>query len=80
MANASVGVRLRSMGLAVWHFVSGAPLTFGWLFVLMITTYIQHEMPQRQLHTMLLHHSTNIHDGRPNTNPRSGSTRRGTMA
>jgi hypothetical protein len=62
VANASVGVRLRSMGLAVWHFVSGAPLTFGWLFVLMITTYIQHEMPQRQLHTMLLHHSTNIHE------------------
>lgn len=50
------------MGLAVWHFVSGAPLTYGWLFVLMITTAIQHELPQRQLHTMLLHHSTNIHE------------------
>jgi hypothetical protein len=48
------------MGLAVWHFVSGAPLTYGWLIVLMITTAIQHELPQRQLHTMLLHHSTNI--------------------
>jgi F0F1-type ATP synthase assembly protein I len=49
------------MGLAVWHYVSGAPLTYGWLIVLMITTAIQHELPQRQLHTMLLHHSTNIH-------------------
>jgi F0F1-type ATP synthase assembly protein I len=48
------------MGLAVWHFVSGAPLTYGWLIVLTITTAIQHELPQRQLHTMLLHHSTNI--------------------
>jgi len=49
------------MALAVWHFVSGAPLTYGWLIVLMITTAIQHALPQRQLHTMLLHHSTNIH-------------------
>jgi F0F1-type ATP synthase assembly protein I len=49
------------MGLAVWHYVSGAPLTYGWLIVLMITTAIQHELPQRQLHAMLLHHSTNIH-------------------
>lgn len=49
------------MGLAVWHFVSSAPLTYGWLFVLMITTIIQLELPQRTLHTMLLHHSTNIH-------------------
>lgn len=49
------------MGLAVWHFVSSAPLTYGWLFVLMITTLIQLELPQRTLHSMLLHHSTNIH-------------------
>jgi F0F1-type ATP synthase assembly protein I len=62
VANASVGGRLRSIGLAVWHFVSGAPLTYGWLFVLMITTFIQHEMSQRQLHSLLLHHSTNIHE------------------
>ena len=51
MANASVRARLRSMGLAVWHFVSGAPLTYGWLFVLMITTIIQNQLPKRQLHT-----------------------------
>ena len=49
------------MGLAVWHFISGAPLTYGWLFVLMITTIIQNELPGRQLHMLLLHHSTNIH-------------------
>ena len=62
MAKASV-VRapLRRMGIAVWQFVTGAPLTYGWLFVLMITTLIQRVLPQRQLHTMLMHHSTNIH-------------------
>ncbi len=38
------------MALAVWHFVSGAPLTYGWLFVLTITTIIQHQLPKRQLH------------------------------
>jgi hypothetical protein len=61
VANASVGARLRGMGLAVWHFVSGAPLTYGWLFVLLITTIIQHQLPKRQLHAALLHRSTNIH-------------------
>jgi F0F1-type ATP synthase assembly protein I len=49
------------MGFAVWDFVSGAPLTYTWLFVLMITTIIQNQMSGRQLHSMLLHHSTNIH-------------------
>jgi Rhomboid-like protein len=61
VTNAPVGSRLRGMGLAVWHYVSGAPLTYGWLFVLLITTLIQHWLPQRQLHSMLMHHSTNIH-------------------
>lgn len=49
------------MGLTVWHFVTGAPLTYGWLFVLMITTIIQNELPGRQLRWVLLHRSTNIH-------------------
>jgi F0F1-type ATP synthase assembly protein I len=61
VVNASVGTRLRSIALAVWHFVSGAPLTYAWLFVLMITTIVQNELPGRQLHTVLLHRSTNIH-------------------
>jgi F0F1-type ATP synthase assembly protein I len=61
VVNASVGTRLRSIALAVWHFVSGAPLTYIWLFVLMITTLIQNELPGRQLHAVLLHRSTNIH-------------------
>jgi hypothetical protein len=61
VANGPVATRLRSIGLAVWHFVSGAPLTYGWLFVLMITTIIQNQLPGRQLHSVLLHRSTNIH-------------------
>jgi hypothetical protein len=57
----SVGARLRGMALAVWHFVSGAPLTYGWLVVLTITTIVQNQLPGRQLHSVLLHRSTNIH-------------------
>ncbi|BBX40044.1 rhomboid-like protein [Mycobacterium simiae] len=62
MANASVGARLRSLALAVWHYVSGAPLTYGWLAVLLITTIIAHQLPGRELHSVLLHRSTNIHE------------------
>ncbi len=61
MANASVGARLRGMALAVWHFVSGAPFTYGWLFLLSVTTFIQTQLSGRQLHSLLLHRSTNIH-------------------
>jgi hypothetical protein len=61
VVNASVGTRLRRIWFAVWRFVISAPLTYGWLFVLMITTIIQRELPGRQLHTVLLHRSTNIH-------------------
>lgn len=52
--------RLQRMGVAVLHFVTGAPLTYGWLIVLTITTLIQHALRNRELHSMLLHHSTNI--------------------
>ncbi|BAX91165.1 rhomboid-like protein [Mycobacterium shigaense] len=61
MADRSVGARLHGLWLAVWHFVTGAPLTYGWLLVLTITTIVQNELPGRQLHSVLLHRSTNIH-------------------
>lgn len=60
MANAPVGTRLRNIWLAVWHFVTSAPLTYTWLIALLVTTIIQIELPGRQLHGMLLHKSTNI--------------------
>lgn len=50
------------MTLAVWHFVISAPLTYGWLLVLMITTIIQTHLTGRELHSVLLHRSTNIHE------------------
>ncbi len=61
VANASVGTRLRRIWLAVWRFVTTAPLTYSWLLVLTITTLIQIETPGRQLQHWLLHRSTNIH-------------------
>ena len=61
VADASVTARLRSWGLAVWHFVSSAPLTYGWLLVLLITTIIQrHLLTKREYHAVVLDSSTNI--------------------
>ncbi len=57
-----MGLRLRSWALAVWHFVSGAPFTYTWLVVLAITTIVQNTLTGRQLHVVLLHRSTNIHE------------------
>ena len=61
VANASVPTQLGRIWRAVWHFVTGAPLTYGWLFVLAITTIVQNQLPKWRLHAVLLHHSTNIH-------------------
>jgi hypothetical protein len=60
VADTSVTARLRSWGLAVWHFVSSAPLTYTWLFVLLVTTIIQRHLTKREYHVMVLDHSTNI--------------------
>jgi hypothetical protein len=61
VANASVGERLRSIGLGVWLFVSGAPLTYGWLTALLVTTLIRRSLTKRQYHFVVLDSSTNIH-------------------
>jgi hypothetical protein len=45
---------------AAWRFVSGAPLTYLWLMVLLITTIIQRTASRRHLHFLLVHDSTNI--------------------
>lgn len=62
VAHASVRGRVRSMTLVVWHFVISAPLTYGWLLVLIVTTIIQNHLTGQQLHSVLLHRSTNIHE------------------
>ncbi|MCV7146499.1 rhomboid-like protein [Mycobacterium riyadhense] len=61
MAKVSVRARLRTWALAVWHFVSSAPLTYAWLFALVVTTIVQNVLTGRQLHAVLLHRFTNIH-------------------
>lgn len=62
MADAPVRARLRGMALTVWHFVTGAPLTYSWLVVLMATTYIQNHLTGQKLHFLLLQRSTNLHE------------------
>jgi hypothetical protein len=59
--------RSRSPGIAVntwltagWWLVRSAPLTYLWLAVLLITTVIQHHLSRHELHTLLVHRSTNI--------------------
>ena len=44
----------------VWRFVRGAPLTYLWLTVLLVTTIIQRRVGERQLREFLVHYSTNI--------------------
>lgn len=54
--------RLKSWLAVIWRFVRSAPLTYVWLTVLLITTIIQHQLTRRQLHTVLVHGSTNLYD------------------
>lgn len=61
MARASISVRARALVRAVWHYVISAPLTYGWLLALAITTIAQNMLTGRQLHSILLHRYTNIH-------------------
>lgn len=45
----------------VWNYVVSAPLTYGWLIALAVTTIVQHLLTGNQLHSILLHRYTNIH-------------------
>ena len=42
-------------------YVASAPLTYSWLFVLLVTTLIQHSLSLRRLHALLQKESTNLH-------------------
>ncbi len=54
--------RLKSWLGAAWRFVANAPLTYVWLTILLATTLIARHLTKRQLHTVIVHGSTNIHD------------------
>jgi hypothetical protein len=56
-----VSARLRSLALAVWHYIISAPLTYSWLFALAITTIVQNVLTAHQLHSILLHRYTSLH-------------------
>jgi hypothetical protein len=53
--------RLKLWLAAILRWVSSAPLTYAWLTVLLITTIIQHHLSRRELHTVLVHGSTNLY-------------------
>ncbi|MBO0864633.1 MAG: hypothetical protein J2P16_06135 [Mycobacterium sp.] len=46
---------------AGWRFVRSAPLTYLWLAVLLVTTVWQYQLNRHELHSLLVHRSTNIH-------------------
>lgn len=45
----------------MWRYVRSAPLTYSWLAVLLVTTIVQRQLHERQLHEVLVDSSTNIH-------------------
>jgi hypothetical protein len=46
----------------VGRWVASAPLTYTWLAVLLFTTMIKHRLGHKQLHSVLVHSSTNLHE------------------
>ena len=51
---------IRSFGKAVERFVRGAPLTYLWLIILLVTTYMLQGLSRGQRHSVLVHSSTNL--------------------
>ncbi|MEU2040406.1 rhomboid-like protein [Nocardia niwae] len=45
---------------AMWRYVRGAPWTFSWLALLMVTTIVQHLVPRSELQDILGERSTNL--------------------
>ena len=62
MGSTSIQDRAKGWLTAAWRFVRSAPLTYLWLTVLLITTIIQHQLGHRELHDVLIHGSTNLHE------------------
>jgi hypothetical protein len=59
--SAPVSPQERGRSQAIAHFVRSAPVTFGWLAVLFLTTVLQHVLPRWHLITLLRKDSTNLH-------------------
>jgi hypothetical protein len=51
---------IRSYAKAVERFVRGAPLTYLWLVILLITTAMLHGLSKGERHSVLVHSSTNL--------------------
>ena len=62
MADPSIQARLKGWLAAAWRFVRSAPLTYAWLVVLLVTTIMQRLLSRRDLHHVLIHSSTNLHE------------------
>jgi hypothetical protein len=62
VADPSIQARLKGWLAAAWRFVRSAPLTYAWLVVLLVTTIMQRLLSLRDLHHVLIHSSTNLHD------------------
>jgi len=62
VGSTSIQDRAKGWLTAAWRFVRSAPLTYLWLTVLLITTIIQHQLGHRELHDVLIHGSTNLHE------------------
>jgi hypothetical protein len=45
----------------LWRSVASAPLSYGWLLVLLVTTLVGHAMPPERLRAVLDSESTNLH-------------------
>jgi hypothetical protein len=56
-----VSARARALVRATWDYIISAPLTYGWLLALAITTIAQNVLTGHQLHSILLHRYTNLH-------------------
>lgn len=51
---------LRGVPRRIARYVTSAPLTFGWLAVLLFTTVVQHSLSHRERYEVLVHGSTNL--------------------
>jgi hypothetical protein len=47
--------------VVIWRYVRSAPLTYCWLLILLATTIVQRTLSRREVDTLLVERSTNLH-------------------